>query len=170
MKAYKALELLISRIKHEEYRLEYDFSVFELGFILFSKMICVLRGLLFIKPFLHKSKGLIFAGKGAKVLFPNNIICGRNLNLMENSCINALCKRKIKIGDNFTLGKYAFIECTGVLRNVGEALMIGNNVGINHFCFIGVRGSIEIGDNVIFGTHVSVFSENHNNRNLWKQF
>ena len=57
---------------------------------------------------------------------------------------------------------YAIIECTGVLRDLGESLTIGNNVGINHYCFIGVRGNIKIGDNVIFGPRVSVFSENHN--------
>jgi acetyltransferase-like isoleucine patch superfamily enzyme len=162
MKAYRVLEKLISRIKHEDYKLEYQFTLFELTYILFAKFISILRGMVLIRPFIYKGEGLIFAEKGAKVLFPKNVICGKNLNLMENSCINALCKNKIKIGDNFTLGRNALIECTGVLRNVGESLIIGNNVGINHYCFIGVRGCIEIGDNVIFGPRVNVFSENHN--------
>ena len=81
---------------------------------------------------------------------------------MKSSLINALSYEGVEIGNNFTLGKYAIIECTGVLRNVGNSLKIGNNVGINHYCFIGVRGDIEIGDNVIFGPRVNVFSENHN--------
>jgi acetyltransferase-like isoleucine patch superfamily enzyme len=81
---------------------------------------------------------------------------------MENSYINALSYDGVEIGNNFTLGKFAIIECTGVLRNVGNRLKIGNNVGINHYCFIGVRGDIEIGDNVLFGPRVNIFSENHN--------
>ena len=85
---------------------------------------------------------------------------------MKDSLINALSYEGVEIGDNFTLGKYAIIECTGVLRNVGNSLKIGNNVGINHYCFIGVRGDVVIGDNVIFGPRVNVFSENHNFDNL----
>jgi len=158
----KLLETIISRLKHEDYKLEYEFSFFEIIHILLSKIFSLSRGVILIKPFLGKSTGLVFAEKGARIEFPRNVMCGKNLNLMERSYINALCKNRIRIGDNFTLGRYAIIECTGVLRNVGDSLVIGNNVGINHYCFISVRGSIEIGDNVIFGPRVSVFSENHN--------
>lgn len=45
---------------------------------------------------------------------------------------------------------------------MGAGVVIGNNVGINHYCYIAPRGNIEIGDNVIFGPRVNVFSENHN--------
>jgi acetyltransferase-like isoleucine patch superfamily enzyme len=158
----KLLETLISRLKYENYKIEYDFSFFEIIHILFVKAASLLRGMILVKPFVHKSTGLIFAERGARIEFPKNVICGKNLNLMEQSYINALCKTRIIIGDNFTLGRYAIIECTGVLRNVGESLVIGSNVGINHYCFLSVRGSIEIGDNVIFGPRVNVFSENHN--------
>jgi acetyltransferase-like isoleucine patch superfamily enzyme len=162
MRVYLILEKIISRIKNENYRLDYKYSAFDIIYILLLKSKAIIRGMVLIKPFLYKSKGLVFAEKGARVFFSRNILCGKNLNLMQNSSINALCKNKVKIGDNFTLGKFAIIECTGVLRDVGESLIIGNNVGINHYCFIGVRGSIEIGDNVIFGPRVNVFSENHN--------
>ena len=161
MKAYKLLEKIITKVKHEEYKLDYKFTTDELMRILFEKMINVVRGTILIKPFLRKSTGFVFAEKGAKVLFPKNVICGKNLNLMQHSCINALCKNIVTIGDNVTLGRYALIECTGVLREVGDGLKIGNNVGINHYCFIGVRGTIEIGNNVIFGPRVNIFSENH---------
>ena len=40
--------------------------------------------------------------------------------------------------------------------------MIGNNVGISQNCFIQVRGNVNIGNNVIMGPNVSIFSENHN--------
>ena len=53
------------------------------------------------------------------------------------------------------------IECSLALKDVGDYLKIGNNVGINHYCFIGVRGKIYIGNNVLFGPRVNIFSENH---------
>ncbi len=161
MKAYKIIEFLISKVKKEKHTINYPFNFKELFTIIGSKFISIIRGYIFIKPFI-KSKGIVFAEKGAKVLFGHKIKTGSGLNLMEYSTINALSYNGVFIGDNFTLGKYAMIECTGVLRNVGNTIKIGNNVGINHYCFIGVRGDIEIGDNVIFGPRVNVFSENHN--------
>lgn len=65
------------------------------------------------------------------------------------------------IGNNVSIHKYTIIDCTGVLRNLGEELIIGDNVGIAQNCFIQVRGKVVIGNNVIFGPNVSIFSENH---------
>jgi acetyltransferase-like isoleucine patch superfamily enzyme len=162
MKAYKIIEFFLSKVKKEKHVLSYPFSFRELFTILSDKGFSVIRGMLFIKPFLKQSKGVIFAERGAKIQFGHKIKTGSGLNLMKHSFINALSYDGVEIGDNFTLGKYAIIECTGVLRNVGNSIKIGNNVGINHYCFIGVRGDIEIGDNVIFGPRVNIFSENHN--------
>ncbi|NER18911.1 acyltransferase [Spongiivirga citrea] len=152
---------LISRLKKEDYTITYDFSARETIRILFDKAIQILRG--FVKVKIKAStKGLVFAAKGANVIFSGKVSFGRNLNMGRYSLINALSVNGVKIGDNFTIGDFSIIECTGVLRGVGEGLTIGNNVGINHHCFIGVRGEIVIGDNVIFGPRVTVLSENHN--------
>jgi len=166
MKTYKIIEKLFTKVKKEKVTISYPFSLKELMTIINEKGWSLIRGVLFIKPFLKKSKGFVFAEKGAKVQFGHKIKAGSGLNLMAYSTINALSYDGVEIGNNFTLGKYAIIECTGVLRNVGNSLKIGNNVGINHYCFIGVRGDIVIGDNVIFGPRVNVFSENHNYSNL----
>lgn len=162
MKTHKIIEKLFSKIKKEEVKIEYAFNFREFLTILFERGFAALRGLIFVKPFLKKSKGLIFASKGSKIQFGHKIKVGSGFNLMEYATLNALSYDGVEIGNNFTLGKYAVIECTGVLRNVGNSLKIGNNVGINHYCFIGVRGNITIGDNVIFGPRVNIFSENHN--------
>jgi len=151
MKIYKVIEWLISKIKKEKHELNYKFSFGEVVLILFGRLCSMLRGYLFIKPFLNKSGGLVFADRGVEVLFASKIQCGRNLNLQSFASINALSQKGIIIGDNFTLGRHSMIECTGVLRNVGLSINIGDNVGINHYCYIGVRGNITIGNNVIFG-------------------
>ena len=153
---------IISKTKGQNYDVTHDFSTRDTILIIFNKSMALIKGTLFVKPFLKSSKGFVFKEKGAKVSFANKVRCGKNLFLKRNSYINGLSKQGITIGDNFSLGQHAIIECTGVLRNIGESLTIGNNVGINHYCYIGVRGKITIGDNVIFGPRVSVFSENHN--------
>lgn len=165
MKTHQILEKLFTKVKKEKVTISYPFSLRELFIILHEKGRDLLRGMLLVKPFLKQSRGFVFAGKGAKVQFGHKVKAGSGLNLMAHATLNALSYDGVEIGNNFTLGKYAIIECTGVLRNVGNSLKIGNNVGINHYCFIGVRGAIEIGDNVIFGPRVNVFSENHNYEN-----
>ncbi len=75
--------------------------------------------------------------------------------------INALSKKGIVMGDNVSIHRQTIIECTGVIRELGEGLTIGNNVGIAQNCFIQVRGFVSIGSNVMFGPNVSIFSENH---------
>ena len=162
MNSNRIIEKLFSKVKKEDAEFDYQFSFREFSTILFEKGYAAIRGLLFVKPFLKKSKGIVFAAKGSKIQYGHKIKVGSGFNLMEHATLNALSYEGIEIGNNFTLGKYAIIECTGVLRDVGNSLKIGNNVGINHYCFIGVRGSIIIGDNVIFGSRVNIFSENHN--------
>lgn len=120
-----------------------------------------LRGNL-IKPFLKESRGLIFLGKQVKLVSKRRINIGKSVTIGDYVEINALSKCGVSIGDNVSILKNTIIECTGVIRNLGEGLVIGNNVGIAQNCFIQVRGSVVIGDNVIFGPYVSIFSENHN--------
>ena len=161
MSQKKLLTEIISKIKGQNYDVNQNFTTWDTVLILYRKSIALLKGMLFVKPFLKSSKGFVFKENRAKISFANKIRTGKNLLLKRNSHINALSNKGIVIGDNFSLGEFAIIECTGVLRSLGESLVIGNNVGINHYCFIGVRGNVKIGDNVIFGPRVSVFSENH---------
>ncbi len=166
MSSKRIIEKLFSIVKKEDAEIKYDFSFREFSSILFDKGYAAIRGFFFVKLFLKKSKGIVFAAKGSKIQFGHKISVGSGFNMMEYATLNALSYNGVEIGNNFTLGKYAIIECTGVLRNVGNSLKIGHNVGINHYCFIGVRGNIVIGDNVIFGPRVSIFSENHVFKNL----
>jgi acetyltransferase-like isoleucine patch superfamily enzyme len=158
----KIISGLIGYLKNEEYQINYNFSFIELLLILKRRLFEAIRGFFLLKLFVNKSKGLLFVQKGVEVLFANRISVGKNMQLRRYSKINALSIDGVNIGNNFMLGEYAIIECAGVLNNIGSSLSIGDNVAINHYCFISVRGNIEIGDNVIFGPRVNVFSENHN--------
>jgi acetyltransferase-like isoleucine patch superfamily enzyme len=60
-----------------------------------------------------------------------------------------------------TIGRGSTIACTGVLARPGEGISIGDRVGISEYAHLGGQGGIEIGNDVIFGPGVHVFSENH---------
>ena len=164
MKSKTLLSRLMLILGRPNYSIDKSITKFDLFLILIEKAIQIIRGL-FYKLILHESAGLIFVGKRTKIKFCNKISAGKSLQLGDNVEINALSKFGVKIGNNVSILKNTIIECTGVIRDLGEGLTIGNNVGIAQNCFIQVRGKVVIGNNVIFGPNVSIFSENHNFEN-----
>lgn len=126
----------------------------------FTKSLEFARGLI-CKIFLGKSKGLLFIGPNCSLRFKSKIMVGRTVTIGRNVEINALSEEGVTVGNNVTILNNTIIECTGVLRNIGIGLTIGNNVGIAQNCFIQVRGRVIIGNDVIIGPGVSIFSENH---------
>ncbi len=156
----RLVEKMIRILGRPDYKLDPDIRSIDLFVIISTKMFELLRGLM-LKPFLGRSRGLIFVGRRVTIKHKRKIQIGRSAQIGRNVEINALTRRGIIIGDNFTLKSNSIIDGTGVIRNLGEGLIIGNNVGISQNCFIQIRGYVEIGNNVILGPNVSVFSENH---------
>jgi acetyltransferase-like isoleucine patch superfamily enzyme len=152
---------LIRKLGRNNYVLDSDLGNFDLLIIFIEKCFDLLRGYR-IKYFLGCSRGVLFLGRRTKIKYKRYICFEGTTNIGDNVEINALSKKGIKIGNNFTIRRNSIIECTGVIRNLGEGLIVGNNVGISQNCIIQVRGMVKIGNNVIFGPNVSLFSENHN--------
>jgi len=152
---------LIRAIGKAGYSVDTSLSVFNLLKIVIQRTTMMFRGL-YLKFFLKKSKGIVFLGRRTKITYCNKIECGKLLTIEDNVVINALSKEGIRIGNNVSILRNTIIECTGVIRNLGEGLSIGNNVGIAQNCFIQVRGKVSIGNDVILGPNVMIFSENHN--------
>jgi acetyltransferase-like isoleucine patch superfamily enzyme len=152
---------IINRLGRENYTIDKFMTKSDIARISLSKGFCLLRGIL-LKITLRESKGLLFVGSRCKIIFRKRISLGKSITIGDNVEINALSKSGVVIGNNVSILKNTIIECTGVIRNIGEGLIIGDNVGIAQNCFIQVRGKVIIGNNVIFGPNVSIFSENHN--------
>lgn len=125
-----------------------------------SKGVCLLRGL-FLSIGFKRRDFPVFAGRNVRIRFAERIISGACLTLEEDVTLNALCKSGIVFGRNVTLRKGTTIDCTGVIRELGEGLVVGDYVGMSDGCFIQVRGPVRIGSHVMFGPGVSIFSENH---------
>ncbi len=120
----------------------------------------LLRGF-FWRLRLKSSKKWLFVGRRARIYCPGLLSVGRAVTIDENVTINALSFKGVELGDNVTIRSGSIIECSGVLRHIGEGIRIGKGTGISQFAFIGARGFIEIGDNVLVGPRVTIYSENH---------
>lgn len=156
----KLISRLISKLKNEEYTFEDNIKMYDIFVLLGRRFMQCLRGV-FIKIRIKKSKGIIFCGKKVKILSSKKIKTGKNLILEDYCFINALSRQGVLFGENVSIGRNSTIECTGVIRELGEGICIGNNVGIAPNVFIGVRGYIKIGDDTIIGPGTSIHSENH---------
>lgn len=157
----KLMSTVISKIKHTEYNVDPNITDTVMIGIILEKMIMLLRGM-YNKIFIKSSRGLLFVGKNVKLKCRRKMIFNGTALLEDGVKIDALSKGGIEIGENFSLGRNSIIECTGVIRELGEKLTIGKNVGIAANAFISMRGPVTIGDDTIFGPNVAIHAENHN--------
>jgi acetyltransferase-like isoleucine patch superfamily enzyme len=154
------VKFLLKFIKGETYLIDSNVSTLDFSIIIINRLIMLLRGLFFRVSI--KGRGLIFIGKNVYISHKHKIKFGKNVTIKDNSAIIGLVKSKIIIGHNFTLGTNSLIEGYGVLNEIGESLIIGENVGIGSHSFIAIRGKIEIGSNTIFGPGLKIHPESHN--------
>lgn len=156
------LEKLIRKLKgKQDYKWESTYSTRDLLCITDVRLMQVVRGLC-LKPFLKKSRGLIFIGNRVTVRHGYQLRAGRNLILEDNVSVNALSANGISIGDQVSIGRDSIIFCTGIIAQKGTGIVIGNRTGINARAYLAGQGGITIGDDVIMGPNVQIFSENHN--------
>ncbi|QNK40838.1 acyltransferase [Caproicibacter fermentans] len=156
----KAVSRFLSKLKGEPYILQDCIQLKDLCGVFWERFRQLARGWLRGFAFHHRD-GAVLIGKHVKIKCAGNISCGKNLLIEDGACINALCRQGVIFGRNVSIGRNTVIDCTGVLRQLGESLSVGNCVGFSPGCFIGVRGSVRIGDNTIFGPMVSLHAENH---------
>ncbi len=151
---------LIQKMGKPGYQVDAGLSTLDLIRIMASKGVCLLRGTLCLTRFKH-ARFPIFSGRNVRIRFADRITSGACLTLQDDVMINALSKGGVVFGRNVTLCKGTTIDCTGVIREIGEGLVVGDYVGMSEGCFIQVRGPVKIGSHVMFGPGVSIFSENH---------
>jgi acetyltransferase-like isoleucine patch superfamily enzyme len=90
-----------------------------------------------------------------------NLNVGKSLIIEDGVYIDALSEEGIILGNNVTIAKQSILICTGVIRKIGKGIQIGNNSAIGAQSFIGGQGGVNIGNDVIMGPGVRIFSENH---------
>ncbi len=119
------------------------------------------------KIFFKKAGGMVLIGRGVSIRYAHYLQTGKDFIVEDFAEINCKSHQGIIAGDRVTIGKYAIIRPSNAYGGaVGEGLKIGNNSSIGPFAYIGCSGFIEIGNNVIMGPRVGIFSENHHFNNL----
>ena len=159
----KLINKVISKIKGEPYEIDKDIPGSYLFNLCFVKGMQLIRGFFVKLSFKKRHKGKrIFIGKKVVIKCKKKISCGKGVTIGDYTYIDALSRGGIEIGNNVSLGRNCIIECTGVIRELGEKLIIEDGVGIAANAFIAVRGQVKIGKNCIFGPNVKIHAENHN--------
>jgi acetyltransferase-like isoleucine patch superfamily enzyme len=149
---------IASIVRKEKFVIDPAVPFSYLIFFFGGKAIEYFRGLLVFR----RPSSRIFLGRNAKVKCISKIYCSRFVKFSAGSYVDALSTDGIVLGDNFSLGRGASIECTGSLATLGRGFIAGTNVGIGSFSFLGCAGGITIGDDTITGNYVSMHAENHN--------
>jgi acetyltransferase-like isoleucine patch superfamily enzyme len=156
------VEKMIGSIKSDpNYCFENTMSSRELFWSLYYRSFQILRGMALRRKF-SKSDGLLFAGRNVVIEHGYKIETSHGLILEDNVAINAFSEDGVQIGRNVTIKSGAVIVCSGVIRNKGVGLTIGNGSAIGTFSYLAAQGGIQIGNDVIMGPGVMIFSENHN--------
>jgi acetyltransferase-like isoleucine patch superfamily enzyme len=157
----KAIEKIISKLKRDPwYRLDHSYSGRQLATIVYHRAFQLARG--FFMQIRISSSGMIFCGRDVIIEHAYQIQSGKNLIIEDGVHINALSAKGILLGNNVTIAKRAILTCTGVIANKGTGIVIGHNSAVGAMSFLGGQGGITIGDDVIMGPQVKIFSENHN--------
>lgn len=151
---------IISKVKKSEYIIDKNITGWNLFEIVTKRFFMLVRGIR-LKPFLAHSNGALFIDQNVKIQYKNKVYIGSGCTISEGCRINALSEQGIHLGNNFSLGANSFIECTGVISQLGLGIDIGDNVGIASNSFLGVRGYVKIGNNTIIGPFFSLHAENH---------
>ena len=154
-------ERIIRRLKNDgSYSLDPRISIPDLLSISLRRGIAVLRGILHRYQFSH-FEGMLFAGKNITLLHKKSISVGRSVIIEDFVFMDALSQNGIVLGNNVTIAKFTSIQCTGVIHELGTGVTIGDNSAVGAYSFLGGQGGIMIGNNVIMGPKVNIFSENH---------
>ena len=156
----KLLEKAAGKIKGRDYHIDEKLTTGDLLGVFFERGGMLIRGA--FRGLRMKKKGkFLFIGKRVKIKCPRKISIGSGATIADGCIINAMSKDGIAIGKDFTLGADSIIDCTGLMRELGESLVIGDNVGISPRFTVFVRGKVSIGSDTIIGPNVTIVAENH---------
>lgn len=121
----------------------------------FTTLMGLLRGVLL-------ARRRVILGPGARIVAAQRLrVAGGLVRLGSHSRIDCTSRDGIKLGRNFKLGSFSHMIASGTLANLGRGIVVGDNVGIGEFAYLGGAGGLRIGSDVIVGQYFSTHPENH---------
>jgi acetyltransferase-like isoleucine patch superfamily enzyme len=156
------LEKLIRKLKNDpDYKWTATHPTRDLLVVGMIRVMQIIRGLM-LKPFFKSSAGMLFIGRRVKIRHGYKIKAGKNLILEDNVSVNALSTDGITFGNHVSIARDSILFGTGAIAYRGVGITIGDRTGIAARAYFAGQGGITIGDDVIMGPNVQIFSENHN--------
>ncbi|TRX39485.1 acyltransferase [Flavobacterium restrictum] len=156
----KTLFLKIIQLRNPTFSFDETLSSRLLLSFIWIQMWSFLRGLKVLFWF-RNPKGMLL-GTGVSLTYSFKIKWGKFLKLGNQVQLSALSKNGIQLGDNVSIGAFSRVIVSTSLNAIGDKIVIGNNVGIGEFAYLGGAGGLEIGDECIVGQYWSCHPENHN--------
>lgn len=152
---------LVQILKQDpNYQLDPFLTTSDLLQVNIRRVVSLLRGL-FRTVMFRQKRGFLFLGSHVVFHHSHFLRLGKSVIIEDYVTIDALSKNGVVLGDNVKIARFSTVECTGVIRNIGEGISIGSNSAIGAYSYLGGQGGISIGDNVIMGPRVNIHSENH---------
>lgn len=114
------------------------------------------------KPWLKRSRGPLFVGRGARLKNPQLISHSGRLVIEDFAEVQGLAKHGVNFGSEVSIGRSTQIRPSSYYGGeIGEGLWVGDRTSFGAGCFVGCSGKIRIGNDVMLGPGVRLFSENH---------
>lgn len=125
------------------------------------RTVAAFRG--FVHASLYGSSAVLhFRESRVSVIYAKNLRIGRGVTFSHGCLIDCFSEYGIQIGDNVTVGRGAMIRGSGVIAARGQGVKIGSRSAIGSNNVIWGQGSVQIGQDCLFGPNVTIVSENHN--------
>ena len=107
------------------------------------------------------SGGLHFRGARTNVRNPQMLLVGRAVVFGPDVVVDAFSIKGISLGNNVTVARGASLLGSGVLREPGVGVLVGDNSAIGAHNVIWGQGGVVIGQDCLFAPQVMLVSENH---------
>lgn len=115
----------------------------------------------------HRMRGILrrlphsYVGPRVQLHHRRRLTVGRGTSIAAEVVIDALAVDGVHLDDAATIDRRAIIRGSGSIRRLGAGVRIGRRSAVGVDCFIHGGGGVTIGDNVLLGPAVRIFSENH---------
>jgi acetyltransferase-like isoleucine patch superfamily enzyme len=114
------------------------------------------------QPLLGRSGGPVFRGRRVALSGARYIRHAGRLVIEDGAEVQGLSRRGLVFGSEVSIGAGTRIRPTSYYGGeIGEGLVVGDRSSMGSDCFLGCSGWIVIGDDVMLGPAVRVYSENH---------
>lgn len=116
-----------------------------------------------VQRFRGVARGLpgVYLGRSVRIRGRRRLSVGTGVSLGKGVVLEARSRSGISLGDSVTVDENALLRASGVLRNLGEGIVVGDRTAIGWNNFIHGGGGVLIGQDCLLGPSVSIFSENH---------